>query len=346
MSTIDVFDVANEKWYRQPTTGDNPGQLTRGCAVVAPAQDQSSFNIYYYGGFKGLNNRDLFNDDVWVLSVPSFTWTKLTSSGSSGRAGHKCFMPYPDQMLVLGGYTSSPATGPPTCVPEFVRVFNLTTGTWLSAYDPDPAKHGSYGVPEAVHKTIGGTATGGATARAPSDGWASEDLGKVFDTKYTTKIATYYPYASEPQSNNTNPTSPESGDKDDEKKSGGVPSWLPPVLGVVLGLMLLTIIAVLVLLWRRRRILRGGTSVAETEDTNGYRIMSWMRGQQHATEKAPTVTTSDELSTVPQSPSPMQDMDSTGSPMPPPSIAEAMDTQVTPPPAPVELPGKVNLPYS
>ncbi|CCC14461.1 hypothetical protein SMACR_09267 [Sordaria macrospora] len=336
MTTIDVYDVANDQWYSQPTTGDNPGQLTRGCAVVAPAEDQSSFNIYYYGGYEGLKVTDDFNDDVWVLSVPSFTWTKITSSTSSGRAGHKCFMPYPDQMLVLGGYTNTPSSGPPTCLPELVRVFNMTTGTWLSGYDP--TKHSSYGVPEAVQKRIGGSATGGATARAPSDGWASADLGKVFDTKYTTKIATYYPYASEAPSNNTNPTSPGSGaTDDDDKRSGGVPSWLPPVLGVVLGLMLLTIIAVLVLLWRRRRLLRAGTSVAETEDTNGYRIMSWMRGQQHATEKAPTVTTSDEISTIPNSPSPMQDTASTGSPMPPPSIAEAMDTQITPPPAPVEL---------
>ncbi|EGO59822.1 hypothetical protein NEUTE1DRAFT_61568 [Neurospora tetrasperma FGSC 2508] len=335
MTTIDVYDVANDRWYSQPTTGDNPGQLTRGCAVVAPAEDQSSFNIYYYGGYKGLKATDDFNDDVWVLSVPSFTWTKITSSTSNGRAGHKCFMPYPDQMFVMGGYTSAPEDGPPDCVIELVRVFNLTSGTWLSGYDP--AKHWSYGVPEAIKKKIGGSATGGATARAPSNGWVAADLGKVFDTKYPTKIATWYPYVSEAPVNNTNPTSPGSGDPH-EKRSGGVPSWLPPVLGVVLGLMLLTIIVVLVLLWRRRRLLRAGTSVPETEDTNGYRIMSWMRGQQqHATEKAPTVTTSDELSTIPHSPSPMQDLESTGSPMPPPSIAEAMDTQITPPPAPVEL---------
>lgn len=339
MTTIDVYDVANDRWYSQPTTGDNPGQLTRGCAVVAPAEDQSSFNIYYYGGYKGLKSTDAFNDDVWVLSVPSFTWTKITSSTSNGRAGHKCFMPYPDQMLVLGGYTTTPNEGTPTCINELVRVFNLTSGTWLSGYDP--TKYSSYGVPEAVRKRIGGSALGGATANAPSEGWASADLGKVFDTKYTTKIATWYPYASEAATNNTNPTSP--GNDDTEKKSGGVPSWLPPVLGVILGLMLLTIIAVLILLWRRRRLLKAGTSVAETEDTNGYRIMSWMRGQQHAAEKAPTITTSDEISTIPQSPSPMQDMGSTGSPMPPPSIAEAMDTQITPPSAPVELMGKLDL---
>ncbi|KAK1773540.1 hypothetical protein QBC45DRAFT_397930 [Copromyces sp. CBS 386.78] len=335
MSTIDVYDVASGEWYRQPTVG-GPGQLGRGCAVVLPAQDLSSFNIYYYGGQPGLTPFEDFSDDVWVLSVPSFTWTKVASgTADKGRAGHKCFMPYPDQMLVIGGYRSYPRSGPPQCLDQFIRVLNLTTGTWLTSYDP--AKYSlTYGVPESVQKKIGGSATGGATARAPSGGWAAADLGKVFETKYPTKIATFYPYASYAPVNNTNPGAPPS-DTDDKKKGGGVPSWLPPVLGVVLGLMLLTIIAVLVLLWRRRKLLKAGTSVAETEDTNGYRIMSWMRGQQHATEKAPTVTTSDEISTVPNSPSPMQDIDSTGSPIPPPSIAEAMDTQITPPPAPVEL---------
>lgn len=334
MSTIDIYDVASGQWYRQPTV-DGPGQLSRGCAVVAPAQDSSSFNIYYYGGQPGLISSEDFSDDVWVLSLPSFTWIKVLSGNTRlGRAGHKCFMPYPDQMLVIGGEKGIVEGAPPQCLDEPIRVLNLTSGAWLNAYDP--AKYDLYSVPESVQKKIGGSATGGATTRSPSGGWAASELGKIFDTPYTTKIAKYWPYAPEAAVNNTNPGAPPSDT--DEKKGGGVPSWLPPVLGVVLGLMLLTIIAVLILLWRRRRLLRAGTSVAETEDTNGYRIMSWMRGQQqHTTEKAPTVTTSDEISTIPNSPSPMRDIDSTGSPMPPPSIAEAMDTQITPPPAPVEL---------
>jgi len=333
MSTIDIYDVASGDWYRQPTK-DGPGQLTRGCAVVAPAQDRSSFNIYYYGGYDGLNQLRSFNDDVWVLSLPSFTWTKVASGSGSGRAGHKCFTPYPDQMLVIGGYTTRPKTVYPTCLQETIRVFNLTTGTWVNEYDP--AKWTNYSVPATVHQKIGGSGTGGATATEPSEGWAATGLANVFDTPYdTSKITTYYPYPSLGAGDPTNPNTPPPSD-DESGGGGGVPSFLPPVLGVVLGLMFITMIVVLVLLWRRRRLFKSGMSEAGTEDTNGHRIMSWMRGQTSET-KAPTVTTMEE---VLYSPHHDRDLESsvavTVSPPPPSSMtqttaAEMANTEIIPP---------------
>ena len=324
MSTIDIYDVAGGKWYRQPTT-NGPGQLTRGCAVVAPAQDYSSFSIYYYGGYTGLDPREKFSDDVWVLSIPSFTWTKVWSGTATGRAGHKCFMPYPDQMLVIGGYTTRTGTAL-TCLPETVRVFNLTTGTWLKGYDP--AKRANYTIPDAIVNKIGGSPTGGATVTTPSpSGWATTALAAVFETKYpTSKIVTYYPYASAGATNNTNPTVP----TEPEGGGSGVPSYLAPVLGVVLGLMFLTMIAVLILLWRRRRLFRARSvaSEPETEDVNKHRILSWMRGQ-NSDARTPTVT-SDET------PSGLDDVATAA--RHPASMAEMMNTEVR---APVELMGKI-----
>ena len=51
MSTISFYDIADKVWYEQPTNGVGPGQLTQGCAVLASAQDMSSHNIYWYGGY-------------------------------------------------------------------------------------------------------------------------------------------------------------------------------------------------------------------------------------------------------------------------------------------------------
>jgi len=328
MSTIDIYDVASGKWHRQPTTG-GPGQLTRGCAVVAPAQDSSSFSIYYYGGYSGLSQTQPFNDDVWVLSIPSFTWVKVAEGTTSGRAGHKCFMPYPDQMLVIGGYPPL-AGGSLTCLRETIRVLDLTTGTWRTNYDP--SKWSKYTIPEAVVKKIGGSPTGGATATTPSpSGWASTDLAAVFGEKYpTTKIVAYYPYKAASTTNTTNPDLPP-GNSDTSSSGGGVPSFLPPVLGVVLGLMFLTMIAVLILLYRRRKLFRarGGRSEAGTEDTNGHRIMSWMRGQTNSETKAGTVVSSDE---TPSSPEDLESVTATH----PQSMAEMMNTEIR---APVELMG-------
>ncbi|KAK3996151.1 RING finger protein B [Cladorrhinum sp. PSN332] len=272
MSTIDIYDIANDQWLQQSTTG-GPRQLTRGCAVVAPAQGGSSFNIYYYGGYDGLGvtQPSSFSDDVWVLSLPSFTWTKLTPGTKEGRAGHRCIMPYPDQMLVIGGQLARDGANF-RCLDETVRVFNLSTGAWVDKYDP--AVWSNYTVPEAVRRTIDG-----ASQPSPS-------VAALFASQYPNKVTTYYPYASVAPANNTNPDAPVPSEK---SGGGGVPSYLPPVLGVVLGLVFVTMIAVLVLLWRRRRYLRkeGGSSEAGTEDA-GKRIINWMRNQEP--KPPPTVT--------------------------------------------------------
>ncbi|KAK4134714.1 hypothetical protein BT67DRAFT_496644 [Trichocladium antarcticum] len=320
MTTIDIYDVASGKWYNQTTVG-GPGQLTRGCAVVAPAQDGSSFNIYYYGGYDGLRQKqaEAFNDNVWVLSLPSFAWVKLSNSTAEGRAGHKCVMPYPDQMLVIGGYQSQGGFAS-VCLRETIRVFNMSTGTWLDRYDP--AIYSNYTVPAAVIKEIGGSGTGGATATTPSPSWDSRELQSVFASPYpTSKIKKYYPYSSAVPVDNTNPNAAAPTPTPDEGGGGGVPAYLPPVLGSVLGLVFVTMVAVLVLLWRRRRLLRRGMSEAGTEDTNGHRITSWLRGQPSEV-KALTVTTSSEYS--PPSAADAESVRMT----PPRTIAEMMNTEI------------------
>ncbi|KAL7627382.1 hypothetical protein AAE478_001575 [Parahypoxylon ruwenzoriense] len=285
MQNIDIYDIADDRWYRQPTIA-SPPQLAMGCAVVATAQDYSSFNIYYYGGYDGLDDTSDFNDDVWILSLPSFMWMKV-SSGTSGhaRAGHQCVMPYPDQMITIGGRVSNKGQGL-SCVDgtgRLLDVYNLTSGNWMESYDPE--SWNEYGVPEMIHVMIGGDYSGGATLTTPTpSGWATPELASVFATPYpTTKLATYYPYSSVGPGNGTR------GEYQADR--GGTPSWLAPVLGVVLGLVFVTAVVVAVLLYRRRKLLKKSTPSEQSTDENGNRIMSWMQAQQ--SDKAPTVTTED-----------------------------------------------------
>jgi hypothetical protein len=280
MSDINIYDIAGDTWYTQSTIA-GPGQLALGCAVVAVAQDASSYNIYYYGGYDGLHEHQDFNDDVWILSLPSFMWMKVSSGKAEhARAAHKCFMPYPDQMVVVGGYT--PTKGDTfTCVEgSILQVFNLTAGKWQESYNPD--NWSNYGVPEMIYIMIGGREMGHATVTTPTpSGWSNTDLANVFQTKYpTAKITTYYPYDSY-TSNST---------RTDVSTSNGLPSWVAPVLGVILGLVFLSAIAVGILLYRRRKLLqRGGMNGGSTED-NGNRILAWIRGQD-VSHKAMTFTT-------------------------------------------------------
>ncbi|KAL6902658.1 hypothetical protein GGI43DRAFT_347415 [Trichoderma evansii] len=293
MQTIDVYDVASKTWYTQPTTG-GPSTRARGCAVVATASDSSSFNIYYYGGYDGIHAKDPFHDDVWVLSLPSFTWTQINNgTDSHARAGHKCFTPYPDQLMIIGGYP--PLTGSssnPNCLENGpVVMFNLTSGEWMDSYDP--TEYGDYGVPEKVQAVIGGSASGGATATKPApSGWATAALGKVFATPYDQKkITKYWPYPAAQTDNPSAEPAPKPA-----SKSSGLPSWVGPVLGVILGLIALTCIIVLFCLWRRRKSLKNRSSTNTSEEA-GMRILSWIRGQPPS-HKAATETTEE----VPTSP--------------------------------------------
>ncbi|KAF7539028.1 hypothetical protein G7054_g2418 [Neopestalotiopsis clavispora] len=283
MQTIDIYDIAGDRWYQQPTIA-GPGQSALGCAVVAVAQDGTSYNIYYYGGYDGVDMTEPFNDDVWILSLPSFMWMKVASGTEAhARAGHRCVKPYPDQMMVVGGYRPLSGAGSIKCLEDnnIIQAFNLTEGKWMDSYDPDVYEE--YGVPEMIHLMIGGSWTGGATMTTPTPtGWATPALSEVFEKAYpTSKLTNYYPYGRDDSSG---------GGRSNVSAGSGTPSWLAPVLGVVLGLVFITAIIVGVLLYRRRKQLmrrRGDSDMAT--DENGNRILSWMRGQDN-NGKAQTVT--------------------------------------------------------
>ncbi|KAJ4347129.1 uncharacterized protein N0V89_011067 [Didymosphaeria variabile] len=188
MNVIDVYDIANSTWYKQNTAGKTP--------------NGSSYNVYMYGGqsLQPAGNQEQY-DDMWILSVPSFTWIEVdpdTSKSSSppARAGHSCHV-WDSQMIVLGGYTD-PELG---CDTPGIYAFNMSSLGWsdqftaltgdkaLKAYngnegdegnplgqqanqrgfDHKAGLEGSYGysVPKEVQSVIGGKETGGATLTAP-----------------------------------------------------------------------------------------------------------------------------------------------------------------------------------
>jgi len=187
MNVIDVFDIGTSTWYKQSTTGKYPILRVNACAVAASTPDGSSTNIYMYGGQNLLpaGNQTQYSD-TWILTIPSFTWIEVNTSGQSvppGRTGHTCNI-WDGQIVVVGGYTG-PTTNGLGCDSGFY-VFDATNLTWannfnaLSGSNPQSqqvaqvkdsaALDGSYGyqVPVAVQSVIGGKGTGGATITAPA----------------------------------------------------------------------------------------------------------------------------------------------------------------------------------
>jgi hypothetical protein len=220
-------------------------------------------------------------------------------------------------MMVIGGYPSSAGTTL-SCVGDgIVQVFNLNTLKWQTGYNP--AVWSNYSVPDVIVAMIGGTGNGGATVLPKT--WSNESLATLFQTKYDyNKLTNFYPYATV---NVTNNTRPDAEPTTATSSGSGLPSWVAPVLGVVLGLVALSAVVVCILLIRRRKFLKHQESVTGTSEANRYRIMNWVRG---ADPKTGTVT-SDETPSSPFA----DDMESNSGYMghhPPVIISEAGGNQV------------------
>ena len=74
MNEILVYDIGTSTWMKQKTTGDTPPGRQNTCTVLVPAPDLSSFQIYL---FSGMSNGDVRILDMYVLSIPNFSWTKI-----------------------------------------------------------------------------------------------------------------------------------------------------------------------------------------------------------------------------------------------------------------------------
>ncbi|RDW76598.1 uncharacterized protein DSM5745_06590 [Aspergillus mulundensis] len=239
MTTVSIYDIARDTWYNQNTTGDAPPMLAGFCAVYASAPDNSSHNIYVYGGYDGINYLNPPVDTAYVLSLPSFEWIRLYTGDSrrlEGRRYHNCVKPYPDRMLVIGGTILG---GERSCIDGAIRVFNLNSGEFQNTYDP--AIWSEYEVPSLVSEQIGGNSSGFATRTSPAT-WTNESLSQLFATPYTKPIATWYPYASD-----------SSTATQDSDGSSGFPAWAGGLIGGLLGLLALCGIAGAAWWLRRRR---------------------------------------------------------------------------------------------
>lgn len=93
-------------------------------------------------------------DDVHVLSLPSFIWTKVYE-GNNTRFAHTCHRVGSRTMLTVGGIDSfNFQEGPCDTQRKGVNVFDMSSITWGSVYN---ATAGPYTVPELVVTNIGGS---------------------------------------------------------------------------------------------------------------------------------------------------------------------------------------------
>jgi hypothetical protein len=199
--TVDVFDIdsylttsrtdGNGAWYTQRTSGNLPQARIDFCTVVSSAKDNSSHNIWVYGGRDPTtDNGTTYFDDTYVLSLPSFTWIKM-HQGTKPRWGHTCHLAGGNQMITVGGHNEFEdicdwhTTG--------VGVLDLQRAVWGKIFQ---ASGNNLGLNFKITDRIGGTESGNASKRQPDSGWASEEFGsimnrtRIYDNYSGTIIAT------------------------------------------------------------------------------------------------------------------------------------------------------------
>ncbi|KAF3920225.1 hypothetical protein AA313_de0206952 [Arthrobotrys entomopaga] len=114
MDQISIYDISSSKWYQQTATGDIPGSRRLFCAGVANGNvtengTLSTHNIYLYGGAS--TSQGPGYDDVYVLSLPNFVWTRFwptTNDESNPHNSLSCSVISNAQMLIIGGSFPNP----------------------------------------------------------------------------------------------------------------------------------------------------------------------------------------------------------------------------------------------
>lgn len=260
-----VYDIASDKWAMQSLDSSSPFPelpLAQFCTVVASNEDGTQHDIFAYGGWDG--NMSHPNSNVWVLSLPSFTWIKADISQRAGvaRQGHTCISPYPDTMMVIGG-TDLGGTG--LELNQAVDVYNLNNLSWTGVYDPAPETHQEYQRNSVIQDIV---------SKRPIADNINPMIAGWFDQKYTMdKIKFYGPYlqtvsGSPPVNNGTGNTTnvpPPAQNHADR-------SWVVPVAAAVPTGSIIFIIGIAFLLWRRKKRLEH----EDEKSTDPNRPKSWI----------------------------------------------------------------------
>ncbi|KAG0644247.1 hypothetical protein HOY80DRAFT_165450 [Tuber brumale] len=176
--TVYVYDIAAGVWYPQPTTSKThifPESRFGGfCAGAVAAPDKTSFTIYIYGG--GGRDRSYVNG-TWALTMPSFQWLPVGSSGEPerGRTGTTCHA-VGGQLAMVRGDGDRENAGTRGDTNGGTYFYDMTNLRWSLRYQPS-----EYRVPKTIYNVIGGNELGGANLTGPVDGKGfAGGLGRLF----------------------------------------------------------------------------------------------------------------------------------------------------------------------
>ncbi|RPA85321.1 hypothetical protein BJ508DRAFT_6954 [Ascobolus immersus RN42] len=254
ISVVHLYDIATEKWYTQDTSGPNglPAPRTQGCSVVVSAPDNSSHNIYVIGGNDASKK---VHGEVWVLSIPSFTWTRVNAD--MHRSGLTCQLVNNRYAAVFGGrHDFGENCDLNDDAPKGVELFDLVDLEWTLSFD---SEKNQYKVPRNIYSTIGGSENGNATLFEPEGGFRSKSVEALF-LKNDETSPNAKPKSNSKDDNDSSDDEDAGSDgnaapkKDGDSKEGDKKSSKTPIIvGAVIGVAVALGLSGLILFIARRR---------------------------------------------------------------------------------------------
>ena len=162
MNIVHIFDIATDTWFTQRTTAQvmNPSGRINMCSVVASAEDNSSHNIYIYGGYyQDFSTNGAGTNEILVLTLPAFRWIFVYPSyyrdDTRRVSGHKCQKVYEKHMVAYRGRNFNGYCDKEETLQKFqgMGIYDMSSLKWTTKVELEDQK---YLVPEVLYGIIGG----------------------------------------------------------------------------------------------------------------------------------------------------------------------------------------------
>ncbi|KAI9649925.1 hypothetical protein NHQ30_002510 [Ciborinia camelliae] len=268
MNQITIYDIHSQQFYLQSAGGDSiPFPRTNFCAVGAGSSDNSTWEIFIYGGFHLGDINSFGLDKVYILTLPAFQWFEAPATGGTVRTSHHCQVIGLRQMLSIGGHGNDYDGQDPW--KNGLGIFDMSELTWGFNYDANAAPY----TPPALITNYYNT-----SSRFPAFNNAS--LAPIINLTTTESSTTFNNSASIPSATNTAIATSEENSNTSHKLNVGV------IAGGIAGGVVLAILAILgYLLWLRRRkgqevdgdAFKSGSTIVLPAKTTGMHEMEEQR---------------------------------------------------------------------
>ena len=163
IQTVHIFDIATNTWFAQSTTAHAefyPTMRLEFCSVVASASDNSSHNIYIYGGWDP--GSESIKEDVYILTLPAFHWVLVYPLAKDASEinirltyKHKCQKIHEKHMISYRGRQGTDSCDYDVILKKFqgMAIYDMSSLTWTTKVELENPK---YLVPEVLYGIIGG----------------------------------------------------------------------------------------------------------------------------------------------------------------------------------------------